>query len=480
LVKKTADFNTWNNEVTSDEVLKSLRAVDLKDISIEMKDREINETTIDGVKLWSTIADVDGISKIQVNIDLSHLTMEELSYLKFYLDMLSNGMDTEDRSELQVMNDVTNSLYSFSYSIEAVSDNKKDTSAHPILSISYYSFEDEYKDTFDLVYDILLQSDIANIETYGKRTITNLKSSYNMQFAEPFNIAQYRSMAYTSASYRIINYLNGLDYYKFILTLENELASNPTNIFYKLNETRAKVFNKGYMHVLYAGDSNGLDKFKKAMPDFTNKFTDISFGKKEYSLPRPAKREAMMINSPVQYLWVNASLSENDVPSSQKGLVISTVLNNLMLTPEIRLRGGAYGVGASFTDNNYIAYTYRDSNFVNSLNVIGATDEFLKTIIPYMTEETLESYIMSLFGSLNLSNGEINDALQVLVEEYYGLSIEDKIAILEEVKKTSSEDFEAYVDYLSRINENFNYIVVASPSEIKENKELFDEVITLD
>lgn len=480
LVKKTADFNTWNNEVTSDEVLKSLRAVDLKDISIEMKDREINETTIDGVKLWSTIADVDGISKIQVNIDLSHLTMEELSYLKFYLDMLSNGMDTEDRSELQVMNDVTNSLYSFSYSIEAVSDNKKDTSAHPILSISYYSFEDEYKDTFDLVYDILLQSDIANIETYGKRTITNLKSSYNMQFAEPFNIAQYRSMAYTSASYRIINYLNGLDYYKFILTLENELASNPTNIFYKLNETRAKVFNKGYMHVLYAGDSNGLDKFKKAMPDFTNKFTDISFGKKEYSLPRPAKREAMMINSPVQYLWVNASLSENDVPSSQKGLVISTVLNNLMLTPEIRLRGGAYGVGASFTDNNYIAYTYRDSNFVNSLNVIGATDEFLKTIIPYMTEETLESYIMSLFGSLNLSNGEINDALQVLVEEYYGLSIEDKIAILEEVKKTSSEDFEAYVDYLSRINENFNYIVVASPSEINENKELFDEVITLD
>ena len=478
--KKSAEFNVWNNEATSDEVLKSLRAVELKDISIDIKNRVIDETTIDDVKLLSTIADVNEISKIQMNIDISHLTMDELLYLKFYLDMVSNGMDTKDRTEMEVVNDITNNLYSLSYSIEAIPDNKKDTSAHPILNVTYYSLENEYKDTFDLIYDVLLQSDIKNISTYGKRTIANIKANYEMQFAEPIGLAQYRSLAYTSARYRIINYLNGLDYYNFIVSLEDKITSDSSDIFDKLNGIRSKVFNKEDMQFLYAGDSNALDKFKSAMPKFTEKLTDTSYLDKKYTYPRPAKREAIMINSPVQYLCVNASLSKSDVPMSYKNLVVSTVLNNLLLTPEIRLRGGAYGVSATFADNNYLVYTYRDSNFVNSLNVIGSTDEFLKSIIPYLTAETIESYIMSLFGSVNQSSGEINDAMQVLIEKYYGYTAEDRKDMLEEIKNTTIEDFEAYVDYMARINENSNYIVVASPSEIENNKELFDDVITLE
>ena len=480
LVKKSADFNAWNNESTSEEVLKSLRAVELKDISIEMKNREINEDTIDGVKLMSTIADVDEISNIQLNFDLSCLTMEELSYLKFYIDMINYGMDTKNRTEMQVMNDTTYLLYGMSSAIEAVSDNEEDTDAHPILKVNYYSFKDEYRKTFDLVYDILLQSDIDKISTYGKRTIANIKANYELQFSEPIGLAQYRGLAYTSAKYQIINYLNGLDYYNFIESLGNKITSNPADVIFNLKVIRAKVFNKPNMQVLYAGDSEALDKFKATMPDFADKLSGLSFSDKEYILPRPAKREALIINSPVQYLVVNASLTENEVPMSHKGIVISTVLNNLLLTPEIRLRGGAYGVGATFMDNNYLVYTYRDSNFMNSLNVIAASGEFLNTIIPYMTDEMVESYVMSLFGSVNQSSGEINDAMEVLIDNYNCTSIQDRIDMLEEIKSTRVLDFGEYANYMTKLNENLNYIVIASPSEIEKNKDLFDDVISLD
>ncbi|NLZ83080.1 MAG: hypothetical protein GX915_05395, partial [Clostridiales bacterium] len=270
LVNKTLELNIWNNEGTPDDVLKSLRAVDLKDISIEIKDREIIEENVDGVKLWSSKADVDGISSIQFNFDLSHLTQEELLYLKFYNEMISYGMGTKNRSDMEVMNDVTNLLYNISTSVIAYPDNKEDTSSHPVFTLNYYSFEDEYSDTFELVYDILLQSDIENISTYGKRAIANIKANYEMQLAEPIALAQYRSMAYTSAVYRMYNYLNGLDYYNFILSLEKDIASNPTDVFNKLMVIRAKAFtyNKNNMLVLFAGDGNALDKFKTAMPSF--------------------------------------------------------------------------------------------------------------------------------------------------------------------------------------------------------------------
>ena len=482
LVNKTAELNAWNNEATPDDVLKSLRAVDLKDISIEMKDREIKEEIVQGVKLWSTKADVDEISKIQFNFDLSHLTQEELLYLKFYNEMIRNGMATKKRKEMEVLKDETNLLYSMSTSIGVYPDNKEDTSAHPIFTLNYYSFEDEYHETFDLVYDILLQSDIEKISTYGKRTIANIKANYEMQFAEPISLAQLRSMAYTSARYRIYNYLEGLDYYNFILSLEKDIASNPTEVYHKLLLIRAKAFtyNKNNMLVLFAGDVDALDKFKTAMPTFTDELLDSNYPKEAYDLPIPAKREAIAINSPVQYVCVNASLVDNGVPMSNKGLVITTILNNLMLTPEIRLKGGAYGVSATMADNSYIVYTYRDSNYVNSLNVIGATDEFLSTIVPYMTEETLESYILSLFGTVNQSSGEINDAMNRLIEKYYGITTQDRIDILEEVRSTTISDIETYANYMSKINENLNYIIVASPDEIEKNRDMFDEIIKLD
>ncbi len=482
LVKATADFDVWNNQATPDDVLKTLSAVKLKDISTEIKDREINEQTVDEVDLWSVSADVESLSNMQINFDLSHLTKEELLYLAFYNEMIFNGMDTKNRTEMEVMNDISNLLYSMPTSIDVVADNKEDTAAHPIYTLNFYSFEDEYKESFELVYDILLQSDLSKLSTYANRTINNIKANYEMQFSEPFSLIQYRSMAYTSAKYGLYNYLLGLDYYNFILSLEKEMASNPTDVYHKLLLVRAKAFtyNKDGMKVLFAGDSSALDKCVNTLPEFTDNFNSVNFPAEKYTLTKPAKREAIAINSPVQYICVNGSLSANEVPNSSKGLVITTILNNLMLTPEIRLKGGAYGVGATFVDNNYMAYTYRDSNYINSLNIIGATDEFLTAVMPYMTEDTLDSYKLSLFGNLNQTNGEIMDAMSILVSKYFGTSTQDRIDLIDELKSTTISDIEAYANYLAIINENLNYIVVASPSEIDKNKDMFDAVIVLD
>lgn len=481
LVKKTADFNEWNNQSASGDVQKSLQAVNLKDIKIELKDRKINEKTVDGVKLWSINADVDKVSNMQILFDLSHLTKEELLYLKFYNDMIINGMGTENLTDKEVLNEITKMLYNLSTSVGVVSDNDEDTSAHPVYSLNYYSFNDEYSQTFDLVYDILMQSDIKDITTYGKRTVANIKTNFEQQLGEPYSLIIYRSLAYTSASTRLYNYLTGLDYYNFILSLEKKLNSDPTDVYYKLLSVRAKAFtyNKDTMTVLFAGDSDSLEKYEKALPEFTGKFKATEFPKQKYELPVPAKREAITIDSTVQYVAVNASLTPNGVPMSYKGYVISAILNNLMLTPEIRLKGGAYGVSASIADNSYFVATYRDSNYVNSLNIIGGTDEFLNSIVPYMTEETLESYLLSLLSSVNQSNGEISDAMSTLVSKYNGITVKDKINRLNELKSTTVSDIKAYAEYLAKLNENLNYIVAASPAEIEKNRDLFDVVITL-
>lgn len=479
LVKKTKDFNTWNNQETPDNILKSLRAVSLKDITSEIKEREIKETTVGGVKLVTAMADIPSVSAIRMNFNLSHLTMEELLYLKFYSDMLSYGMATKNRTEGQILSESTEKLYSGLPSVGAIMEDDKDTKAYPVITFSYYGFKNEYKDTFDLVSDILLNSDIENITTYGSRTISNLKSYYQYMFAEPLSLAAYRALAYTSQTYRYYNYLDGLDYYNFIQKLEKNLASNPDEVVKKLSEVRTKAFTKNNLDVLFVGGSNAQAAFQDAMPDFTSKLPDEKYEKVTHNLPVPSKREALTNNSTVQYVISNSSMSENGVPTSAKINVITSILNNLMLTPEIRLKGGAYGVTAFAENDNYVTYTYRDSNYVNSLAVIGGTDEFLLNTQSFMTEDALESYKMTAYAAASPSSNEITDAMVALQSYYLGISLQDRLNVLNEIKDTSLADISTYADYMEKINGNSNYVVVASPSEIEKNKSMFDKVIPL-
>ena len=479
LVKKTKDFNTWNSQKTPNDVLKSLRAVSLKDLTTEIRDRNVKENTIDGAKLWTADADADSISSSDLLFDLSHLTSEELLYLKFYSDMMGNFMATDNRTESQVMNETAYKAYNVTCSVSALADDRNDTSAHPVFSVNYYGFEDEYQDTFDLVSDILLHSKVSDIATYGTRTIANIKAQYQSLFAEPLNLALYRVLAYTSPSYQYINYLNGLDYYNFVLSLEKQIASDPAKVISKIEAVRSKAFNKNNLTILFAGDTGAQEKYKAAMPEFTKKLPDVSYKKEVYSLPKPAKREALTINSNVAYVCVNGSLSANKVPMSGKFDVINGILNNLMLTPEIRLKGGAYGVSAAVSGNNYFVYTYRDSNFVNSLTKIGGTGEFLKTISPYATEDMLESYKLSAYASATQNSGEINDALKTLVNKSQGVTVQDMNDYLKDIKDMSVADIQSYADYLGKLNSSLNYVIVASPSNIDANKDLFDSVIAL-
>ena len=47
------------------------------------------------------------------------------------------------------------------------------------------------------------------------------------------------------------------------------------------------------------------------------------------------------------------------------------------------------------------------------------------------------------------------------------------------MKNNPVSDILIYADYLSKMNEDLNYVVVASPATIEQYKDLFDSIISL-
>lgn len=109
--------------------------------------------------------------------------------------------------------------------------------------------------------------------------------------------------------------------------------------------------------------------------------------------------------------------------------VIASLMESEFLIPSIREKGGAYGAGASFSDNTFIFSTYRDPEFIKSFsNFQAAIDNFDKIQI---NDELLENTIISIVGNVNsvgnirqkISNSFIQDvedsqeSQQIMVQE---------------------------------------------------------------
>lgn len=364
--------------------------------------------------------------------------------------------------------------------MDTIYDDKDGTDIHPIVSVSSFIMNDDMKKNLTLFNDIVLNSVIdESANEYIKNAIIDAKQEFKSICSNPNGYLSLRSRAYNDLSARYQNYYAGLDYNEFIAKLEKEYNENPKVVFDKLKAVREKTFGKKNLTVFYSGNESGQDSLKNSLPSFTLNLNNDSYEKVSVDLPIPAKREAFTINSQAQSLYMNSSLNDAGIEKNGSLKVMSKLLEEKYLLPQIRLNGGAYTVECEVGDSSFIAYTQRDNNYFNSMNVIAQSENYLKDTLPQLTSEMLDNYIISTFAKENASGGELTNSVENLLCYKNKITAEDKRKILEEIKSTDLSNLKDSPDLLDKLNSNVNYVVSASPEVIEEHKDLFDKIIKL-
>ena len=451
----------------------------MKDLPVEVKNYRINDrTTEDGVRILSTQADIERVNYTTAIFDESHLSLEELDYLQFYCQMLNNRMPTTTRTEEQVKNDISNNAYAFAPVIATI-DDKNAVSATPVLSVSFYGMEGTYSQGMELVSDLLLNSNLKQGEEYIKRTITNMKAGYSSYLADPYLLACYRALGLMDEEYRYNDYLNGLEYYQFLLKLEKDFKENKTAVINQLIAVRDKAFSREDMTLMFTGNSSSMAKFNQAKDTFIAKFPQIKTEPVSHEFPVLAKKEAWIANSDAQYVIWGSSLKDANVTYDGSMITMTSLLNDGYLIPTIRFNGGAYTVGADIDEKFMQVFSYRDLNYVNSLEAIDQMDDYMAQVSDSITKETLDSYIVASFAQYSVPKGALAEASSALYQKLANYTVEDKNELLEQIKNTSLEKADEYAKTLKKLVEKGCYVVVTNRSGLKGNEKLFDEVIEL-
>ncbi|ACV23081.1 Peptidase M16C associated [Slackia heliotrinireducens] len=204
------------------------------------------------------------------------------------------------------------------------------------------------------------------------------------------------------ASSRVASYLmpaavlaeqsNGVDYYRFLKDLLDHFDERFEGLKAKLTELQSRIFTRNGLVTSFVGSREELDAYWRAAGDL-----DLPEGEEKVRrlvIPEPVvKNEAFIV--PTDVCYVSKGTIASSV-GSYSGLwpVASAALSYNYLWSEVRVKGGAYGVGFRRTTAGFARFhTYRDPNIDESLRRFDEAAAWLAAFEP--TQDEMEGYIVS-------------------------------------------------------------------------------------
>lgn len=171
---------------------------------------------------------------------------------------------------------------------------------------------------------------------------------------------------------------NGLSYYHFIKDLVKDLKGNLPKIITKLNDLKQKLFCIKNPHLIIGCDSGMFDELHKfefyGLGELPEKGCNL--WQPSYSL-KPVSSRAFPIASPVAFTCESFKTVAYSHPQAPALAVATHIMDNKILHPNVRERGGAYGVGAHYGPmlGHFYFHSYRDPHIYNSIKTFGEAIE---------------------------------------------------------------------------------------------------------
>ena len=297
--------------------------------------------------------------------DVDVLSRQHLGALRFKID---TDVEAEDTSKVACR---------FTISVAALAEERPFA-----ISIPREVWESTCFDDAQRIRDILIQRRIGMEQSFANEGHTR---------------AAGRVASYLFPSGVLFEQIYGIDFYFFLKDLIDHFDERFEDLIARLDGVRHRLFVREGCTVSFTGDREELDAF-------WNEAGDLGLPRAQAGesgalvIPAPqVKREAFVVPSDVCFVAKGADVSAFGSYDGKWG-VLANVLSLDYLWNEVRVKGGAYGVGFRRTPMGYARYTsFRDPHVDETLSRYDEAGQWLASFSPDTTE--MEGYIVSTVAS---------------------------------------------------------------------------------
>ena len=446
--------------VTVDSLPEEMRIYDYTDVTAET-----------GVRQIDVEANVDGVGQAMVLLNVSDLPQDYLHWFQLYCDLLCE-VDTSAHNRQQLASLTTRYLYDGVIKVSMPYDNQTDL----FLRAAWTAADEDMQSAYDLVYEILFDSQFTDaqrvLEAVSARK-TSLKSSLTSGI---YASILYRAQSVSDPGTRVYTYMTDVDYYLFLEQVEALMASQPDAVLAMLQQVQAFVNNGSGAISAFAGNPESAANHRPIADAFIAGLNTRDVVKAEYNLPVPARAEAVIVDSSVQYNLVYATWEEMGLTDFSADFdAVAALVTDTFLLPLLRDQYGAYSVLHAATTDGVYLLTYRDPNVVETFAVYAQLPGLLAA---YETDQaTLDGYILSSYAAYAQSAGELAGASNAIFKVIAGEDQAEPLTWMQQLKSIKAEDLSKFVNAYANLVANGVIATAGGAGAIEANAALYENVI---
>ena len=461
-IRENAELDQWQSEGDTPEALAKLPVLSLSDVDPKPIPFEWEETSISGVPALVYPKSDTGISYMNFYFSLAGITKDKLPALSFFVSLLGH-LPTENKSVLELQTDMKRILGSFSAAMEAYSDNNK--SCKPTLGLSISMLEKNREKAVDLILEVIQKTifDPALIRPLLKQQKEDFRQSLIMA---GHSAAVRRANAHQSSDGVFREMTAGYEAGMWVNRLDEAYDEKIDEFLNDCELFSEILFSPARLTVSYSDPDNRClaEKFISALNNVDAERCTVHYPLLE------GQKEMIEIPAGIAYSGWAGSFAKDGIGYNGNMSVMSHILTFDYLWNEVRVKGGSYGTGYSVSlAGNYSAYSFRDPDPFNTMEVYGKTADYLKGFLA--SGEDISQYII---GTIAAAEPVISPGAKIRVADaryFRGITYERRCQNRSEILNAKAEDLKAYLDVIGKGKEEAYCVIIGSKDVIEKGKE---------
>ncbi len=335
--------------------------------------------------------DTHGIDYVYHYFDLRHLELADLPYVGVLTDLLGK-LDTARHSASDLDTLIETSLGGLDFFVETYSRDDDLSFADPKLVVGASALSENVGALAEIPREVWGETSFADADRI-RDILTQRRVALEQYFVSAgHSAAVARTGAYFSSAAVASSAMAGLDYYLFLRELLDNWEARSGELAGRLSALAARVFAADDVLVSFTGPAEDRGRFWERGGSLGLTSAGCDGGR--LAIPRPAPRnEAFLIPSDVSYV-ARASAHAADAERLGSWQVATRALSYDFLWNEVRVKGGAYGVGFKHTTEGLCQFwSYRDPSIDATLGRYDQAADWLASWDP--TQAELDGYVVS-------------------------------------------------------------------------------------
>ena len=471
IVRVTAELQAFQEEAESEEALSSLPMLSVADLDKKSPIRITTKELSAEPTVLHQVYETNGIAYLNLLFDTSKVPDELVEYLGVLKSVLG-FVSTERYHYGELFHEINANSGGINNVLQAYTRKGDDDSFAPIFMFQSKYLYDKQDFVFDMIREILATSKLDDTKRL-REIVAGKKAKLTAQLPAAANVtARVRANSYFRPGFSWQDRTGGIAHFRLIEKLEKDFDAQAEDLVEKLRRLMKIIFRPENLTVSVTAEEGKTGELLAQVAALKeNLFTEETETGSFIWAPEQ-KNEGFATSGQVQYVVASGDFKKEGFAYDGSMNVLRMILNLDYLWTEIRVKGGAYGMGSSCARTGEVSFfTYRDPHLARSLDTFRAIPEYLANFDP--DEKTMTKYIIGAIGMIDDPLSPAAKGELALATHYSGQTEADFQKRRDELLATSVERIRAFAPMIEKALAQGNLCVVGSEASIRKHADLF-------